>query len=70
MFIVSRFYEKIENEMTWNEMRSYHEANRGNFNELMAKLGAQSKYKFRTPIAKDISIHRKTDRFYKHQNSP
>lgn len=56
MFFVSRFYEKIENEMTWAMMREYHEANRGNFNELMEKLGAKSNYVFRSPTAQDIFL--------------
>lgn len=59
MFFISRFYENIENEMTWTEMRNYHEANRGNFSELMEKLGATSSYKFRSTTARDIFLSTK-----------
>ena len=56
LFLVSRFYEVIENEMSWSAMREYHEANRGNFQELMDKLGADPSYEFQTQTARDIFL--------------
>lgn len=51
---LSFFYPPVINDMTWEELRRYHEKHRGTYTEIMKRFGKDPDLSFLTPAAREI----------------